>query len=151
MIDSGAGFHVSPPDYAEDYPIIPIAKDSLQLATVKGDPIQIFGCRIILIEVLPEVFVWIRTIVCTIQVPIWSVHMLNEMDHSVTLAGSNSHIGFQKACKAPIQNSDRGFFFTPYRVVSKIQLAATFQTLLAFRYRLKYFLLLLSLQMALFR
>ena len=72
MIDSGAGVHVCPFEYAKEYPINPV-DNHLQLVNADGSPIKCYGGRWVKYEIIPGRTLWIRYLVCDVTNAIWSV------------------------------------------------------------------------------
>ena len=72
LFDSGAAAHCCPADYAPDYPLLPLHKDPPKLRSVTGQPLNIFGRKLIRYDAA-GVLLFVNYYVCDVPFCLFSI------------------------------------------------------------------------------
>lgn len=118
LVDSGACCHVTPPDFAVDYPLLPLEHQDVQgkLSTAIGTPIQRYGIRYIMFEMISGFYLVFRFLVSNVFMPIIAVPPLLAQGHSAHFEVNDLHLKIHDF-KLKFSNINGRFIFNPLRLV----------------------------------
>ena len=88
LFDSGASVHCCPLKFGESWPLLPLHGVVPQLKSVSGDPITVYGKRIVGIE-LDNHVCYLHFYVCDVHLPVVSVSRLTAQGYITHLAKDN--------------------------------------------------------------
>ena len=66
VIDSGASAHCCYPSFADDYPLAPL-EDKRLLVNADGGETKQLGIRCVLVELIPNLYIWMNMKVCDVS------------------------------------------------------------------------------------
>ena len=128
LIDSGAAVHVCPPDYETEYPTHPLNNDGtdISLSTATSIPLKTYGYKLVLYELVPNYYVWVKYVIANVHMPIISVPMLTannievsfQQDRCEIRCGTSSGETEGKETRVPFHIEATTFVLRPYRTIS---------------------------------
>ena len=112
LFDSGAAAHCCPPDYAPDYPLLPVGKNPPDLKSVTGMPLNIIGRKLIRYDA-PETVLYINYYVCDVPFCIVSVARLLLQDFCTVLTKDSMKLLTPQRASVDITRHGTLLYLTP--------------------------------------
>ena len=117
LIDSKADVNVCPLSFASEYPLLPI-NEKLILKNVSGQRVRVHGFRVVLLEVLPNQYLWVRFIVADVMFPILSVCKLTDAGSEIVFRRHGGCLHLPCKFKIDIQRCYNDFYLKVSQIVN---------------------------------